>query len=100
MPLLKVVSDTAEFRKIRDTTLVSLSSQPQNFNFCNFFFKTSGTKSSSGFCRKRFLSSPNSQKVQSTDICSFVNTLFGKIAKNFIFANYLALPDLSGNGDR
>ena len=43
MPLLSVVSDIAEIFKNRDTNLVSLSSQPQNFNFCNFFFKTSGT---------------------------------------------------------
>jgi hypothetical protein len=49
------VSDIAEFRKIRDTTLDSLSSQPQNFNFCNFFFKTSGTNSSSGESRIRLL---------------------------------------------
>jgi hypothetical protein len=42
------VSDIAEF-KIRDTTLVSLSSQLQNFIFCNFFFKISEIKTSSGF---------------------------------------------------
>ena len=29
--------------KIRDVTLASLSSQLQNFNFCNFFFKMSKT---------------------------------------------------------
>ena len=75
------ISDIAEFYKIRDTTLESLSSQLQNFNFCNFFFKTSGTCTSPGFCRKRFISSPNPQKLQSTDIFCFVNTLFWKFFK-------------------
>ena len=47
MPLLIVSATLLKF-KIRDTTLVSLSSQSQNFNFCNFFFKISETKSLSG----------------------------------------------------
>jgi hypothetical protein len=44
----QIVSDIAEIHKIRDTTLEPLSSQLQNFNFCNFFFKISEIKSSSG----------------------------------------------------
>jgi len=60
MPLLIVSATLLNFFKIRDATLVSLSSQLQNFNFCNFFFKISETKSSSGDRRKRFLFTPNS----------------------------------------
>ncbi len=43
MPLLKVVSDIAEFRKVRDITLLPLSSQVQKLVFCKFLFKTSET---------------------------------------------------------
>jgi hypothetical protein len=79
------VSDIAEFCKIRDSTLESLSSQLQNFNFCNFFFKISEIKSSSGFCRKRFLFTPIPQKLQCIDFYFAVNTLFAKNIKKIHF---------------
>ena len=59
MPLLILVSDIAEIFKNRDNTLASLSSQPQNFNFCNFFFKTSGTVLSPAFAGDVFFSHPH-----------------------------------------
>ncbi len=54
MPLLIVSATLLNFIKGRDVTLDSLSSQLQNFNFCNFFFKISEIKSFSDIRRERF----------------------------------------------
>jgi len=85
MPLLIVSATLLMFFKIRDTTLVSLSSQLQNFNFCNFFFKMSEIKSFSGFSPETTLFTPIPQKVQSIDFRRIVNTLFLKKFKKICF---------------
>ena len=74
-----------QFSRVRDNTLASLSSQLQNFNFCNFFFKTSETNSSSGTAGYVSTFITVSQKLQSTHIRRSVNTLFQKFCKNFHF---------------
>ena len=100
MPLLIVSATLLNSFKIRDVTLVSLSSQPQNFNFCNFFFKISEMKSFSDFCRKRFLY--HTQLPEST-VYQFLplrqHPFWGNL-KIIVFINRIALPRLPGSRSR
>ena len=91
MPLLIVSATLLNFIKGRNVTLDSLSSQLQNFNFCNFFFKISEIKSFSDIRRERFPFAPKPQKIQSIDFRHSVNILFGKISKKVYFVNSLVL---------
>ena len=79
MPLPVIVSDIADFFKIRDTTLVSPCSQLQNFIFRIFFFKIFIMNSSLRLLAEILsLSTPTLQTVQFSDIFHTVNPFFKK----------------------
>jgi len=61
--------------KTRDVTLALLSGQVQNFNFCNFFFKTSETSFFSAQ-PENFICLTRIKKLQFIYFCRFVNSNF------------------------